>query len=53
MNQKHMDNISLEKHKSFKTKGEKTWLKAHWTVQRALPIKDIPFIHTAAELALS
>lgn len=53
MNQKHMDYISLGIHKGFKTKGERTWRKAHCTVQRALPVKDGPSIHSTAELALS
>lgn len=44
-----MDFISLGIHKGFKTKGERTWRQ----VQRALPIKDIPSVHAAAELAPS
>lgn len=48
-----MDYISLGIHKGFKTKGERTWRKAHCTVQRALPVKDGPSIHSTAELALS
>lgn len=46
-----MDYISLGIHKGFKAEGEITWRKAHCAVQRALPIKDIPSIHPAAQLA--
>lgn len=53
MKQKHMDYISLGIHKGFKIEGERIWRKAHCAVQRALPIKDIPSIHVAAEQALS
>lgn len=46
-----MDYISLGIHKGFKAEGETTWRKAHCAVQRALPVKDIPCIHAAAQLA--
>lgn len=48
-----MGYISLGIHESFKSERERTWLKVHCTVQRALPIADIPSIHAAFELALS